>query len=149
LLEEPQLLTNLWERTKQYSEGLKRIGIKTFGSVTPIVPIACRDEEETLAMTKFCRDAGLFVVPVFYPAVPMNAPRLRTCVMASHTKADIDFALRAIEHAALQVELRDKANFNDKQGGTLSSICCESPTSKLTARNTSEFVVIGSPKNIK
>ncbi|MEQ1892472.1 MAG: aminotransferase class I/II-fold pyridoxal phosphate-dependent enzyme, partial [Planctomycetota bacterium] len=78
---------------------VRALGFDSFASTTPIVPLATHTEEKTFAMTRYCRDHGLFVVPVFYPAVPKNAPRLRTCVMASHTDADIDFALEVLARA--------------------------------------------------
>ncbi|HMP91058.1 MAG TPA: aminotransferase class I/II-fold pyridoxal phosphate-dependent enzyme [Kiritimatiellia bacterium] len=96
---EPERVARLWANRERFTSGLKQLGFHTFGSETPIVPIATHTEEQTLDMTKYCRDNGLFVVPVFYPAVPMNAPRLRTCVMASHTDEDIDFALEVLSRA--------------------------------------------------
>ncbi len=93
LRDEPARLARLWRNRQRYFEGVQRLGFDTFTSTTPIVPLATHTEEKTLALTRTCRDQGLFVVPVFYPAVPKNAPRLRTCVMASHTDEDIDFAL--------------------------------------------------------
>jgi 7-keto-8-aminopelargonate synthetase-like enzyme len=39
------------------------------------------------------------------PAVPMNAPRLRTCVRSSYTEQDIELALSEIEKAARKVGL--------------------------------------------
>jgi glycine C-acetyltransferase len=58
-----------------------------------------------LAMTRICRAAGLFVIPVCYPAVPMDAPRLRTCVSAIHSTEDIDFALDVLARAGKQTGL--------------------------------------------
>ena len=61
--------------------------------------------EQTLAMTAVCREGGLFVVPIFYPVVPFNAPRIRLNVSAAHDDTDIDRALailrRAAQHAGL------------------------------------------------
>ena len=48
-------------------------------------------------MVAECRKGGLFVISVFYPAVPMNAPRIRTTVIATHTDQDIDFALNVFK----------------------------------------------------
>ena len=43
--------------------------------------------------SKHGKERGVFVVPVVFPAVPQNAPRLRTCVTAGLTDADLDLAL--------------------------------------------------------
>jgi glycine C-acetyltransferase len=64
-----------------------------------------RNNEWTLQMTRRCREEGLFVVPVCYPAVPMDAPRLRTCMSASHSEQDIDFALDVLARAAREIGL--------------------------------------------
>jgi len=105
LRDEPERLTRLWRNRERFFQGVKALGFDTFTSTTPIVPLATHTEEKTFAMTRYCRDHGLFVVPVFYPAVPKNAPRLRTCVMASHTDEDIDFALDVLGKAKRAVAL--------------------------------------------
>jgi 8-amino-7-oxononanoate synthase len=105
LAREPDRVDRIRRNADRYRNGLKALGFHTFGSVTAIVPVACKTEHVTLEMVRICRDNGLFVVPVFYPAVPMNAPRLRTCVMASHTDEDIDFALDVLAKAGRETGL--------------------------------------------
>ncbi|MGH2509628.1 MAG: 8-amino-7-oxononanoate synthase, partial [Ktedonobacteraceae bacterium] len=48
-------------------------------------------------MTRQCQAEGLFVLPIVYPAVPINTPRLRTTITALHTDEDIDFALEVFQ----------------------------------------------------
>ena len=64
-----------------------------------------RNDETTLEMTRICRSRGLLVVPVSYPAVPADAPRLRTCVSAIHTRQDLDFALDVLARAGRETGL--------------------------------------------
>ncbi|MCO6459744.1 MAG: aminotransferase class I/II-fold pyridoxal phosphate-dependent enzyme [Pirellulaceae bacterium] len=96
---EPQRVEQLRRNVAHYLSGLKRLGFDTAHSATPIVPIMTRTDELTLKMTRLCRDAGLMVIPVCFPAVPLNAPRLRTCVSAIHTAEEIDFALDVLAQA--------------------------------------------------
>jgi 7-keto-8-aminopelargonate synthetase-like enzyme len=103
--QEPERIARLWEITRQYIAGLKSIGFDIYRTQTPIAPIACRTEEMALEMTRICRDEGLFVISVFYPAVPMNSPRLRTCVSAAHTAQDIEFALDVLAYAGQKTGL--------------------------------------------
>ncbi len=56
-------------------------------------------------MTRICREQSLFVAPVFYPAVPMNAPRLRTCLTAAHSEEHVDLALGILSGAGREVGL--------------------------------------------
>lgn len=102
---EPERVENLRRIVKLYLDGLKALGFDTFRSQTAIVPIACGADERALEMTAFCREAGLYIVPVFYPAVPMNASRLRTCVTASHTEEEIQLALDVLAYAGRKTGL--------------------------------------------
>ncbi len=80
LEQEPALVQRLQANTIHYLQGLKRLGFDTAKSVTPIVPVMTRNDETALEMTRLCRAEGLLVVPVCYPAVPMDAP---VCAPAS------------------------------------------------------------------
>ena len=102
---EPVRVENLRRVVKQYLDGLKALGFSTFKSETAIVPIACGADEKAIEMTALCRQSGLYIVPVFYPAVPMNSSRLRTCVTASHTKEEIQMALEILAYAGRKTGL--------------------------------------------
>ncbi|MBM4087847.1 MAG: aminotransferase class I/II-fold pyridoxal phosphate-dependent enzyme [Planctomycetes bacterium] len=102
---EPELVARLQQNTHRYLAGLKSLGFDTAASVTPIVPIMTRTDGIALEMTRLCRSEGLLVIPVCYPAVPMDAPRLRTCVSAIQTPDDIDFALEVLTRAGKQTGL--------------------------------------------
>jgi glycine C-acetyltransferase len=104
---EPQLVDRLRHNTDRYLMGLKSLGFDTAKSVTPIVPVMTKKDDVALEMTRICRSEGLLVIPVCYPAVPMDAPRLRTCVSAIQTDEDIDFALDVLARAGRQTKLID------------------------------------------
>jgi len=105
LREEPFRVQQLWKNVKHYSDGLTSLGFDIGETVSPIIPIMTKDIETTLRMTSFCRQAGVLVAPVGYPAVPMDAPRLRTCVSAIHSEDDIQLALRVLAAAGRDVGL--------------------------------------------
>lgn len=102
---EPELVHHLRENVAHYLTGLRSLGFDTAKSVTPIVPVMTRTDEITLEMTRLCRSEGLLVIPVCYPAVPLDAPRLRTCISAIHSRYDIDFALGVLARAGRQTRL--------------------------------------------
>ena len=102
---EPELVARLQENVTYYLKGLRELGFATGNTTTAIVPVLTKTEALTLEMTKLCRAAGLFAVPVGFPAVPLNAPRLRTCISALHGKPEIDFALRVLAQAGRQTGL--------------------------------------------
>lgn len=102
---EPELVRRLWENVEYYRNGLQKLGFDTGHTVTPIIPVMTRNDEKTIEMTRLCREAGLMVVPVCFPAVPLDAPRLRTCVSANQTKEELDFALSVLAQAGRQTGL--------------------------------------------
>jgi glycine C-acetyltransferase len=105
LEQESELVKQLWKNVEHYLSGLKKMGFDTAGCETPIVPVMTKNNPITLEMTQLCRSEGLLVIPVCYPAVPMDAPRLRTCVSSVHTSEDIDFALDVLQRAGRQTTL--------------------------------------------
>jgi glycine C-acetyltransferase len=109
---EPERVKRLHENTARYKKEVKALGFDTMGSPTPIVPLVFKapgdtNWKDTMAlagviadlgrMVKDCIDNNLWVLPVFYPAVPRKTPRLRTTVTAGHTDDDISFVLDVLE----------------------------------------------------
>src|SRR5207302_1078003 len=87
--EEPGLIERLWENTRAFKSGLKRLGYDTGASETPITPVMIGDE--TLAMRFSDRhfDAGVFALGIAFPTVPRGKARVRTIVTAGHTQEDL------------------------------------------------------------
>jgi glycine C-acetyltransferase len=105
LRREPGRVEILRENTFRFVAGLKRLGFRLTDTRTPIVPILCDTDDRAREMTARCREMGLFVVPIAYPAVPMNSPRVRASVTASHAPADIDLALDILGRAGREAGL--------------------------------------------
>ena len=97
LIREPERVTRLRHNSARFLAGIKELGYRTTDTQTAIIPLLFPTVNETLRATGLCRKQGLFVVPVVYPAVPLNAPRIRTTVLASHTDEEIDFALAGLK----------------------------------------------------
>lgn len=102
LRREPSRVKQIWDNVEYYLAGLKKAGFDTGTCETPIVPIMTRGNDATLEFTRLCRTEGLLVAPVCYPAVPMDAPRLRTCITSSHQKPELDFALDVLVRTGRQ-----------------------------------------------
>ncbi len=109
LREEPQLAVGLIEISRKYRDQLRSNGFNIYGSGTQIVPIACESDEEAFAFTRRCRELGLYVIPIVYPAVPMNAPRIRTNLTTLHTPDDIRFAVELLVQAGRETGLIEPA----------------------------------------
>lgn len=102
---EPGRRERVWRNAGRLISGLQGQGFTLTPTQTPIVPVLCDSEERALDMAARCREDGLYVVPIFYPAVPMNAPRIRLSVSAAHTDADIDLALEILGRVGREVGL--------------------------------------------
>lgn len=49
-------------------------------------------------MCRELHEAGIYVNPVFYPAVPRRLSRIRMSITAGHTKEHLDRTLDVLEH---------------------------------------------------
>ena len=65
--------------------------------VTPIVPVVIGDDWRAVLFWKALYDSGVYVNVALYPAVQRGGALLRTSVMATHERAQLDRALEAFE----------------------------------------------------
>ena len=99
ILDEPWRIEKLDANSRQFITGLKQRGFDTMLTETAIVPVLCGQDEVAFAMTRDIQRAGIFVLPVVSPAVPVGLARLRATVTAAHEAEDIEFAMDVIEKA--------------------------------------------------
>jgi 7-keto-8-aminopelargonate synthetase-like enzyme len=93
--DEPERVAQLHENTAYWAAGLKEQGWDTMLSDSCVVPTLVGEEDKTMDLTRMLFDRGIFVCPIVHPAVPRGMDRLRTTVMATHTREDLDKALDA------------------------------------------------------
>lgn len=105
VLEEPQRVGRLREKTQYFLKSLRAAGLDTMNSSTPIIPIVCGSDEKAYLMTRLCRDQGIFVMPVVSPAVPEGLARLRVTITSEHTKEELDRAVQVFAEAARTLEI--------------------------------------------
>jgi 8-amino-7-oxononanoate synthase len=92
---EPERRARLWENADYLRDGLQSLGFDTVRSETPIIPVVTGDMERTFIFWRALFDAGVFTNPVLPPAVPESSCRLRSSVMATHTREQLDQVLEA------------------------------------------------------
>ena len=78
-------------------DGLKKLGVKIIDSITPIIPIYVYEDEKAFMACKLLLERGVYVNPVISPATPKGMALLRTSYTATHTKAQMDKAMKAIK----------------------------------------------------
>ena len=93
---EPERIQRLWQLTGFALNGLREMGCEVGHTASPIIPLFVRDFDKTLLVTRMLLDEGIFVNPVVPPAVPSGSTLIRFSLMATHTEAQIEFALAKI-----------------------------------------------------
>ena len=93
LMEQPELIDQLWDNSEFFRAGLKELGFDTGASATPIIPVIVGDERKAMQLADDLFDDGVFAQGIAFPTVPRGKARVRTIVSATHTKEDLQYAL--------------------------------------------------------
>jgi glycine C-acetyltransferase len=89
-------LKHVAELTKQFENGLKKLGFEIIESPHPIVPLMVRDTEKTTAIVKFLFENGILATGLNYPVVPKGDQTIRFQINGNHTPFDIDSVLSVL-----------------------------------------------------
>jgi len=90
---EPERRQQLLANAEYLRNGLKSLGYDTAMSETPIIPIVIGDATRTFRFWRGLFDGGVFANCVVAPAVPPNACRIRTSLIATHTRPQLERVL--------------------------------------------------------
>jgi 8-amino-7-oxononanoate synthase len=96
---EPQHLEELWANTKRYRAMLKSLGLDTWESETPAVPIVLGSKERVYPFWKALMEKGVFTVMSIAPAVPAGKDLIRTAISAMHTEEQFEKIAEAMAYA--------------------------------------------------
>jgi glycine C-acetyltransferase len=91
------LLAHLREMTARFESGLVRLGFETIPGAHPVVPLMVRDTARTTALVRHLREHAVLATGLNFPVVPKGEEEIRFQISASHTPADIDEALTALQ----------------------------------------------------
>jgi len=101
----PELVTKLHDNARYFREQLGALGFKPLPGETPIVPVILGETAKAIQMSELLLAAGVFVTGFGYPVVPQGHARVRCQLSAAHTRADLDFALRAFKKVGSKLGL--------------------------------------------
>ena len=90
---EPQWIEHLWDNTRFFKAGLQSLGFNTGLSESPITPVIVGEAATAAKMSDTLFAQGVFAQSIGFPTVARDKARLRTMVAATHTKADLQYAL--------------------------------------------------------
>ena len=99
------LTERLWENTRYWQTGLRKLGFDLGPTQTPITPVTVGDEAKTQELQRLLRAEGILALAVVFPTVGRGKARVRTMPTAAHTVADFDEALAAFERAGKSLGL--------------------------------------------
>ncbi len=98
--EEPQWNERLWQNTRRYHALLEELGLDTWDSQTPAVPIVLGNRERVYRFWQRLWEKGVFSVISTAPGVPPGKDLVRTAISARHTEEDFEIVEAALRHAA-------------------------------------------------
>ena len=101
--QEPQHLDRLWRNVRRYRTMLKGLGLDTWGSETPAIPIVLGSKELVYRFWQALLEKGVFTVMSIAPAVPPGKDLVRTAVSALHNDDDLDRIAEAMAFAVKQL----------------------------------------------
>eukprot|EP00045_Choanoeca_perplexa_P010864 m.112831 g.112831 ORF g.112831 m.112831 type:complete len:501 (+) comp15421_c0_seq15:179-1681(+) len=91
-------IKQLAENARYFRQGIKKLGFIVYGNdASPIVPVLIFLPAKVAALGREMKKRGICIVVVGYPATPIVESRVRFCLSASHTRADLDKVLHAMD----------------------------------------------------
>ena len=90
---EPQWMERLWQNTRFFKAGLQALGFDTGASESPITPVIVGEGSRAVRLSDRLFEEGVFAQGITFPTVARDKARVRTIVTASHTQAELQFAL--------------------------------------------------------
>lgn len=103
LRDEPEHLERLWANTRRYKQLLDGLGLDTWGSDTPAIPVVLGSKERVYTFRKLLMEKGVFTVMAIAPSVPPGKDLIRSAASAGHTDEDFEIIAEAFAYAAKRV----------------------------------------------
>ena len=99
LEQEPERIQMLWDNTRYFKQGLASAGFNTGMSETPITPVIVGEARLAHELSRELFSQGVLATGIGFPTVARDKARVRTIVMATHTRAELDRALEVFASA--------------------------------------------------
>lgn len=100
-------LEAIFNNSVYFMRELRNMGFIVYGDEgSPIVPLLLFQPGKIRAFSHEALARNMAVVVVGYPATPIHTARVRFCISASHTKADLDFVLQQVNEMGDVMQLK-------------------------------------------
>jgi 8-amino-7-oxononanoate synthase len=82
---------------RRFRAGAAQLGLSLCDSATPIQPVLAGTPQAALHWSRGLREAGILITAIRPPTVPEGTSRLRITFSATHTEAQVDRLLDALQ----------------------------------------------------
>ncbi|MEJ5088703.1 aminotransferase class I/II-fold pyridoxal phosphate-dependent enzyme [Sphingobacterium faecium] len=103
--EEPQWRIKLEENISYFKKGLLSLNLNIGTTQSAIIPIKIGDPHKTSQVARMLLAAGVYANCIVYPGVSKKDARIRTSLMATHTRENLDHVLNAFEQIGRKINL--------------------------------------------
>ncbi len=100
-----KLVKKLMRNSNYFKSNLVKLGFDIGHSQTPIVPVMLGDVKLAKEFSRLILDKGIFAMAIGYPTVPQGQARIRVMMSASHSRKDLDSALKSFEVVGRQLKV--------------------------------------------
>lgn len=100
---EPEHREKLFKNLKRYRSIVKNLGLDTWESETPAIPIVLGEKEKVYYFWKALLEKGIYTIISIAPGVPPGKDLVRTAISASHTDEDLDRIEEAMTYACTKI----------------------------------------------
>ena len=93
------IIDKLKNNTMFFREKMSKLGFDIKGETHPIVPVMIYNDKTASLMSDYLLKKGIYVVGFSYPVVPKGLSRIRVQISSSHSKEQIEKAVKLFEEA--------------------------------------------------
>jgi glycine C-acetyltransferase len=101
----PERVRALHDNATFFRGELQALGFRPLPGETPIVPVILGETAKAIQLSELLLEEGVFVTGFGYPVVAQGHARVRCQLSAAHTRADLEFALRAFAKVGKRLHL--------------------------------------------
>jgi glycine C-acetyltransferase/8-amino-7-oxononanoate synthase len=106
--QEPERRQTLRDNCERLRAGLTALGFTLGNSQSQILPLIIGDAAQCMQLSEDLLRRKIFAQGIRPPTVPPGTSRLRITLMATHTRAHIDQALRVFKEVAREPKIEDR-----------------------------------------
>ena len=103
--QEPERLQALWDVTRYALKRFREEGFEIGDTESPIIPLYVRDTDKTFQAVAEAFNEGVFINPVIPPACAPQDTLVRYALMATHTKEQVDEAVKRLKKVFQRLEI--------------------------------------------